>query len=106
MSAPATVFTILVFNFIIDHISNLIEDLKDCTAVANEIWVKLVSTHNYSGDITKLLADYAKQNSKRETLTTAVVKMYEAEVTKLKGDVYVNQLSMMMTMLLMRVVHN
>ena len=93
MSAHATVFTILIFNFIIDHISNLIEDLSDCTAAANEIWVKLVFIHNECGDITKLLADYAKQNSKRETLTTAVVKMYEAEITKLKGDVCVNQLS-------------
>ena len=55
--------------------------------------MKLVSTHNECGDITKLLADYAKQNSKRETLTTAVVTMYEAEITKLKEDVYVNQLS-------------
>jgi hypothetical protein len=53
--------------------------------------VKLVSTHNECGDITTLLADYAKQNSKRETLTTAVVKMYEAEITKLKGDVCVHE---------------
>lgn len=74
--------------------SNLIESAKASGEVVNEIWTRLFSTHNEGSDITILLAEYAKENSKREALITALVKMYEEEITKLKRDVSVDELSM------------
>ena len=53
----------------------------------------IVSTYNEGGDISGLLADYAKQSQKREGHINNVINMFKEDIKKLKDNVPANTLS-------------
>ena len=61
--------------------------------VVSQVWSSIVSMYNEGGDISGLLADYAKESQKREGHTNNVVKMFKEEIKKLKHNVPDNTLS-------------
>ena len=49
--------------------------VKTSNGIMDEIWNRLLSTHNEGGDVTKLLADYAKESGIRDDYLTALAIM-------------------------------
>ena len=64
--------------------TKLVEDLQNCDQHVQEIWARLVSSHNERSDISGLLAEYTKGNSKKDTLIAAIVTTYQMEIVRQK----------------------
>jgi hypothetical protein len=61
--------------------------------MANNIWTRLKSAYNKGDDITNLLAEYTRENSRKDNYINILVNMYEAEIQKLKEDINASQLT-------------
>jgi hypothetical protein len=49
--------------------------------------------YNEGDDVTSLLAEYTRENSRRDNYMNILVNMYEAEIQTLKGDINPSQLT-------------
>lgn len=72
---------------------NLLKNLQISDQVVDQIWSSLVSTYNDGGDISALLAEYARESQTRDRHVKTLVKMYEVDVMKLKSDIPKDNLS-------------
>ncbi len=61
--------------------------------MVNNIWTQLNSTYNKGDDISNLLTEFMRENSRRDNYINILVNMYEAEIQKLKEDTNANQLT-------------
>lgn len=50
----------LHFLFQTEHIANLLRNLQVSDSVMNELWAVIMSTYNQGGDISVILAQYAR----------------------------------------------
>ena len=82
-----------VFIAAVDDISKLINTLKASGDMVDSIWVPLNSTYHKGDDIISLLAEYTRENTRRDNYINILVNMYEIEIQKLKQDVYASQLT-------------
>lgn len=82
-----------VFIAAVDDISKLINTLKASGDMVDSIWIRLNSTYNKGDDISSLLAEYTRENTRRDNYINILVNMYEAEIQKLKQDVNASQLT-------------
>ena len=82
-----------VFIAAVDDISKLINTLKASGDMVDSIWIRLNSTYNKGDDISSLLAEYTRENTRRGNYINILVNMYEAEIQKLKQDVNASQLT-------------
>ena len=76
-----------VFIAAVDDISKLINTLKASGDMVDSIWIRLNSTYNKGDDISSLLAEYTRENTRRDNYINILVNMYETEIQKLKGCV-------------------
>jgi hypothetical protein len=53
---------LLTFVFNIDDIKNLLTNLELSDLVVSQVWSSIVSKYNEGGDISDLLAEYAKES--------------------------------------------
>ena len=90
-------FIICMYNYVfiaaVDDISKLINTLKASGDMVDSIWIRLNSTYNKGDDISSLLAEYTRENTRRDSYINILVNMYEAEIQKLKQDVNLSQLT-------------
>ena len=85
---------LLTFVFNIDDIKNLLTNLMELSdLVVSQVWSSIVSKYNEGGDISDLLAEYAKESQKREGHINNVINMFKEEIEKLKHNVPDNTLS-------------
>ena len=82
-----------VFIAAVDDISKLINTLKASGDMIDNIWIRLNSTYNKGDDICSLLAEYTRENSRRDNYINILVNMYEAEIQKLKQDINASRLT-------------
>ena len=71
-------FFTFVFN--IDDIKNLLTNLELSDLVVSQVWSSIVSKYNEGGDISDLLAEYAKESQKREGHINNVINMFKEEI--------------------------
>lgn len=86
-------FIFLHFVFNIDDIKNLLTNLELSDLVVSQVWSSIVSKYNEGGDISDLLAEYAKESQNREGHINNVINMFKKEIEKLKHSVPDNTLS-------------
>jgi hypothetical protein len=53
---------LLTYVFNIDDIKNLLTNLELSDLVVSQVWSSIVSKYNEDGDISNLLAEYAKES--------------------------------------------
>ena len=87
------IYYFLTFVFNIDDIKNLLTNLELSDLVVSQVWSSIVSKYNEGGDISDLLAEYAKESQKREGHINNVINMFKEEIEKLKHSVPDNTLS-------------
>jgi hypothetical protein len=83
----------LHFLFQTEHIANLLRNLQVSDSVMNELWAVIMSTYNQGGDISVILAQYARESQTRERHVSFLLKMYQEEIQKLKCDIPTKTLS-------------
>ena len=83
----------LTFVFNIDDIKNLLTNLELSDLVVSQVLSSIVSKYNEGGDISGLLAEYAKESHNREGHINIVINTFKKEIKKLKQNVPDNVLS-------------
>ncbi len=61
--------------------------------ILKQIWSSIISTNNDGGDVSRMLMEYARENTQRENHMSTLIKLYEAEIMRLNSDDTKNHLS-------------
>jgi hypothetical protein len=85
---------LFIYYFILtDELLNLLQTVQASDEILKQIWSSIISTNNDGGDVSRMLMEYARENTQRENHMSTLIKLYEAEIMRLKSDDTKNHLS-------------